>query len=131
MPWYARQSCTAGMLVGPLMSLFVLFPILPWRVAGRFVSHAELWSSGLGPIAFSSALVLGIGCWGVAAKNSKARWFLVLWPVVQNLAFLVVPEAPRATLTINLFIGLTGAIVLYICLFHASGARRYFADGGA
>jgi hypothetical protein len=132
MPFMLRMFCQGAMVVTPFFALTLVFPIFPWyEVNGRPMSYAHLWSSGVAPAMLAELVLVGTGCWGLAARNRASRWLLVLTPIF-GLAVIIPFDLLENSLDgfdmVEMTVeGIVGALVIYFCLFHISSADAYMA----
>lgn len=125
-----RILCHGGMVVCPLMLLFVLLPVFNWEVNGQEMTYRELWTSGTG-VVFAFSLATGAaGSWGLAARKPWARWVLVcmepalLLVLALNQSTWMEQEGlPLGELAVQT---LLTSLCIYACLFHLPGMRRYY-----
>ncbi len=130
LPFPLDMLCQGAMIAGPVMFVFLVVRIVDWTIEGRHLSYAELWKSGAGLAFAVFLLLLTIGAWGLAARNSASRWALVLAPIAPYVAsapFLRSGLLTRDDLTFGILGGMLMAAVLYACLFRLPAVRRYFA----
>jgi hypothetical protein len=119
------------MVASPILLFFLTFPVFDWTVNGRKVSYGELWASGVGLALFLALSLASIGSWGVASRNPRARWALVLVPIAPIAALSVWPstwltsQLSYSGLWLNsLFIA---ALILW-GLFGVQSVNEYFAS---
>ena len=128
MPFLLRLWCQGGMVAGPILLLFAIFPIADWTVNGRAMSYGEFWTSGAGASMATFVSLITIGAWGMAAKIPASRWALVLAPVLP-LVFSPGPMVETTSLpSLIVAQGITAAII-YWCLFHIDAVRQYLNRG--
>ncbi|SRR5258706_8607009 len=132
LPFPLDMLCQGAMLGGPILFVFVALPVVDWTIGGDQVSYAELWKSGAG-LAFGLFLLLvTTGAWGLAARNRASRWALVAAPPAPYLASLPFVHSgllSREDVWFGILGGLVMGAIVYACLFHLAGVRRYFAGG--
>ena len=129
MPLVLRLLCQGGMIVSPIFIVLLLVPFIDWDINGRPMSYIEIWTSGAGLSICAFLVLVMVGTWGLAARNAKSRWVLVLAPLAP-CAVLLLPWRSQFA-TESLAIGtvtqlILGAAVIYICLFHLKIVRKYF-----
>ena len=129
MPLLVRALCQGGMFVAPLFLVLVAVPFMDWEVDGQPMSYANVWSSGVGPVvAVSLALVAG-GAWGLAARNPRSRWLLVVAPIVPSVGLVAYRLSGAYTAESEvgetLLEGVVASAVIYVCLFHLSWVKVY------
>lgn len=128
MPFLMRLLCQGGMVAGPILLFFLLAPIADWTVNGRRISYGELWSSGAGAsFALFIALII-LGSWGLAARKPISRWAVVLAPVAPYAVLLAFPNSWLTADSISVSVlmqAFIAAALMYFCLFHLKGIRRY------
>lgn len=129
LPFPLDMLCQGAMVAGPVMLVFLAFPIVDWTIGGREMSYVELWTSGAG-FAFGLFLILlTIGAWGLAARSRRSCWALVaapLAPYVASVPFFDSGLLPTEDLRYGLLGGVLVAAIVYACLFHWPAVRRYF-----
>ena len=130
LPFVIRVFCNGGMVVCPLMLLFVLLPVFNCEVNGQEMTYRELWTSGTGVvIAFSLAMATA-GSWGLAARKPWARWVLVFMEPALLLTLALNPSTwmEQEGLTVGELAvqTLLTSLCIYACLFHLPGMRRYY-----
>lgn len=133
LPRLLKVLCQGTMVASPVLLLFLVVPLFDWTVNGRKISYGELWASGAG-LAFLLALSLAsIGSWGVASRNPRARWALVLVPIAPIAALSVWPstwltsQLSYSDLWLNSLF--TAALILW-GLFGVQSVNKYFASHG-
>jgi len=135
MPALLRMYCQGGMVAAPILILVLVLPIAPFNVNGQPVSYAELWSSGIGEITALFVGFIGIGAWGIAARSSISRWFIVLAGLLPAVFMTLIPSfykfAPGASKISFLAEAAVTAILLYGCLFWIPSVQRYFNNDGS
>ena len=122
MPSLLRIMCQGGMFAGPILLLFVAFPIADWTVNDQQLSYSEFWQSGAGLAATLFISLFTIGCWGVAARKQVFRWALVIAPILPIGVFpqSIISESP--SMFVN---GLIVSAIIYGSLFYSRSVREY------
>jgi hypothetical protein len=128
MPFLLRIWCQGGMIAGPILLFFVLFPVTDWTVNGREMSYREFWSSGAGATAATFVGLFTVGAWGMAARIPASRWALVLSPLLP-LAFMPAFMVGTTSLSTLLLGQAITAAIVYWCLFRLNAVRQYFLAG--
>lgn len=135
LPFGVNILCHGGMVLAPLFVLALILPLSDWEVNGQLMSYHDLWRSGVGPVFSGFFFILGLGCWGMAARKRWARWVLV---IMMPASFLIMALFPytRAWLaecgTIDLVFGfLFYPTFFYALLFHLPGMRRHYQAAAA
>jgi hypothetical protein len=130
MPTILRVLCQGGMVVPPLLLVFLLFPLSGWEVNGREVSYVELWHSGAALVIASSMLLVATGAWGSAARLGWARWLLVAAPIVPLILATVHPRAWFTEQAVSGSSAWLSAVfasaLIFIGLFLVPSVRAYY-----
>jgi hypothetical protein len=125
MPTLLRMFCQGCMVVSPLMLLLIMLPIGNWNVDGQELTYRQFWTSAYPPIFISGLLLMTIGAWGAAARNSNSRWAVVLATLVPFLCALLLPSSSQYE-----WFDVVGAtlmsLVMYLLLFHLPAVVKYY-----
>lgn len=125
LPALLRMLIRGGMVSSLVLLVFVTLPLAPWTVNGRTHTYAEMWRSGIAPVAACWLALMAIGCWGVAARKPFCRWILILSPLVSEVSSAVFqPLRLTDIASAGLWV-----MVAYVSLFHLRSVRAYFGNG--
>jgi hypothetical protein len=132
MPFILGPLCSGGMVVPPIILIFLFLPIADWEVDGRLMSYREMWLSGDAAALAACLILVAAGAWGLAARNRASRWSLVFAPVLPYVIlalFRSVSLLPADPIPFDVVASaILTAIVVYSCLFHLRSVREYL-DG--
>ena len=134
-PRLLQVVAVASVGLGVIFTIHPFISIAPFKMAGRTLSHSELWATR---VAFAVLLVgplmvlLGIGTW---RGRRWARPLLVVLPVLQTLPFLMVhwlfgapsPVAGDFGWTIWIADSIIWALAGMAYLYGRPAARSHFA----
>jgi hypothetical protein len=110
------------MFAGPILLISLFIPASGWRVNDEVMSYSEFWASGAGASALLFIGLVTAGAWGMAARARWSRWALVLSQLLPLVPF---PRALLPSIALSIVLGLTGAVMAYLCLFHIPSIRAY------
>jgi hypothetical protein len=130
MPSLLRMFCQGGMVAAPLLFLASVVPMGGFSVNGKNMSYREFWLSGAGLSAAVLALLIAVGCWGLASRSSNSRWALVLSPLVPSILISIVdPGAFDTSAPLLVLESAASAGVIYMLLFRIRAIQRYLEGG--
>jgi len=119
------------MVAAPILLLFLGLPGTEWEIDGRFVSYAELWSSGDGAAIATFLTLVGGGAWGLAARSSVSRWLLVISPVAPYVVLAIFPASSANQISFFVVVSaILTAAVIYVSLFRLVAVSDYLAAHG-
>ena len=128
LPFVVRVLIRGAMVTAPILLLCLVFPMDGWKIDGRPVDYATLWSSGQGEAIAISLLLCCAGSWGFAARNADSRWLLVSMPVAPYIVLAMFPASSSVPITTDVIASAAvTAAVLYFCLFRLRAIREYLA----
>lgn len=131
MPFLLRLLTQGAMVAAPILLLFLILPITEWKVNGRSVSYAELWSSGEGAAIAASLALATVGAWGLAARNLAARWLLVSTPLVPYVVLAIFPGSRAEPIGLDVIASAAfTAAIFYFCLYRLRAVRAYLNAEG-
>lgn len=131
LPFPIGILCQGGMVAGPILLAFLVLPIMDWTINERQMSYGELWTSGAGFVVALFVLLVMVGAWGLAARNPTSRWALVAAPIAPYVASMPLPKSGLMSaddVLLGILSGLFTAAIIYGCLFHLPGVRRYLSS---
>jgi hypothetical protein len=114
-----------------LLLVTSFIPGFSLNLAGKIISHEELWSSGLAYAQITNALLmLAVGI-GIFYRVKWIRFLLVLLPALQYLPFQILHwffSGPNPTTSIKFYVAfcVSWAIIAIVYLFVFSPPRQYF-----
>lgn len=131
LPFPLRSLIQGAMVAAPLLLLFLAAPGTEWEIDGRFVSYAELWSSGDGAAIATFLTLGGGGAWGLAARSSVSRWLLVISPVAPYVVLAIFPASSANQISFFVVVSaILTAAVFYVGLFRIAAVSDYLAAHG-
>jgi hypothetical protein len=110
------------MVAGPILLVSLFIPVADVRVNDQVMSYSQFWSSGIGASALLFVGLVTAGAWGMAARARWSRWALVLSQLLPLVPF---PRVLSPSVPLSIALGVTGAVIAYLCLFHIPSIRAY------
>lgn len=127
LPELLRTLCTAIMLIGPIVLLWLVVPGHDTTMNGQRMSYSQLWRSGAGLAGVMGFGLLTTGAWSLAARQRWSRWALVAAFIIP---IAVMPKTLTPDLPMLIINCLIPAAVLYAYLFRSERIRAYLEPSG-
>ena len=135
MPQLLRMFCQGGMVAPPILALLLVLPVMDWKINGRQVQYAELWSSGAGLTMLVFMLMATAGAWGLAARAVWSRWVWVATPLAPILVAAVYPRTwftREAAGDVSVWASAAAtSLIIFACLFLVPAVKNYAAGSAA
>jgi len=133
MPKLLRIAVITSIGLSVMLFVTTFLPGFGLNLAGKMISHKELWESGLAYVLLCSALLMLIVAFGIYYRAKWIRLFLVLLPTLQYLPFQIFHwyfGGPNPTPSIIFYVVLCAswAILFIAYLYIFSSPRQYFTN---
>ncbi len=132
MPSLVRMFCQGSMLVPPIFVVLAAWPISDWSVNGKNLTYSEFWASGPAPTIASGLILVTIGAWGAAARNSRSRWailFSVPVPYLVAFSFDYLTSYSSGYDWFDLIGSVIMTFLLYLVFFRLEPVVNWYAHG--